>query len=99
MPDIEIFGPVSAGEITAALKDAPYAGELAFIRSSKNVTDITGRSVSFVRVSCSVAFPVESLDDIVKRLRPIVGVETNDFASWYPQELAVADSSEPSTGA
>lgn len=95
MPDIEIFGPVSAGEITAALKDASYADKLTFIRNSKNVTDINGNAQSFVRVSATLAFSRELIADLVKRLTVITGVEiSTEMAAWFPQKPAVAPTAE-----
>lgn len=76
MPRLEIFGPVSAGDIVNALRTATYAGKLTFIRNSKNANDITGKAVSFVRFSATHnSFTSDEMSDLVDRLRPIVGIE------------------------
>lgn len=84
MPDLEIFGPVSAGQIIDALRTAPYAGKLTFIRNSKNANDITGKAVSFIRFSATLnGFTSDEMSDLVDRLRPIVGIEVSSpLSAW-----------------
>lgn len=96
MPDLEIFGPVSAGDIITALRDAPYAGKLTFIRNSKNANDITGKAVSFVRFSGTPdGFSVGEMSDLVDRLRPIVGIEVAAaLCAWVEQKKPVVPTTE-----
>lgn len=98
MPDIEIFGPVSAGGITAALKSAPYAHTLTFIRNSKNVTDINGNAQSFVRLSATRTWPPSALADVVERLHSVIGVEISSLDGWHPQAPPVITVPPVSTG-
>lgn len=85
MPTLEIYGPLSAGAVTAALKDTPYSHTLALIRNSKNVTDVDGKSLSIIRIGVPPTFPPEGLIDMITRLTPLAVVEVAGLVGWYPQ--------------